>query len=147
MCYSSPQVETETLREGTTGYIAVTPSVPPRFLCDSTKPGTVHVEAVLKRSGRGDYSCKQEGRSIKQAVFSSVDTSNAACGSLMDNAAWTSGKAYRIKIRPKDDSRRERTDYIRTVSLHLVKTNGGREVCRRYLKDVSVCDCISFFFF
>ncbi|KAK2168432.1 hypothetical protein NP493_1225g02042 [Ridgeia piscesae] len=100
--------------------------------------GTVHVEAVLKRKKYYDYFCWSEYRPIAQAVFSPVDASNAACGSMMNNTAWTSGKAYRINVRPKDDRRREWGEYTRTVSLHVVKMNGGNEVCRRPLGDVSV---------
>ena len=132
------QIATETLKEGTTGYIDLIPTVPPKFLCNSMVSGTVHVEAVLKRKKYYDYFCWSEYRPIAQAVFSPVDATNAACGAMMDNTALTSGKPYRINVRPKDDRRREWWEYTRTVSLHVVKMNGGNEVCRQPLGDISV---------
>ena len=129
---------TSIIIEGTTGFIDVTPSVPPQYLCDSTISGTVHIEAKLKRKKSHDYSCRSKHRSIAQAVFSSVDDTNSACGAPMDGAAWTSGKVYRISIRPKDDRRRERKRYTRTVYIYVVKVVGGVEVCRRRIKDIEV---------
>ena len=129
---------TESLKEGTTGYIELTPTVPPKFLCNSLMSGVVHVEAVLKRSTSHDYSCKAQRRAIVQAVFSPVDDTKKACGSKMDNDAWHAGKAYRINVRPKDDRRREKHDYQRTVSLDFVKTSGTNEVCRKRFTDVRV---------
>ena len=57
----------------------------------------------------------------------------------MESAAWISGKVYRISIRPKDDKRRERKRYKRTVYIYVVKVVGGVEVCRRRMKDIEVC--------
>ena len=131
-----PQVATESLKEGTTGYIELTPAVPPKFLCNSLRSGVVHVEAVLKRTTSHDYSCKAQRRAIAQAVFSPVDDTKTACGSKMD--AWNAGKAYRINVRPKDDRRREYRDYTRTVSLYVVKKSGTDVVCRERLTDVKV---------